>query len=87
MSDDELLAAMWRASQAAEHVGHPDGPMAAILAVVRAHDRDGARLAHLASKLSESALYRMLYPSYVVGSDIDGLRAAIDAAIAAEGEG
>ena len=41
MRDDELLAAMWRAFQAAEHVGHPDGPMAAILAVVRAHDRDG----------------------------------------------
>lgn len=38
MRDDELLAAMWRAFQAAEHVGHPDGPMAAILAVVRAHD-------------------------------------------------
>jgi len=38
MRDDELLAAMWRAFQAAEHVGHPDGPMAAILAVVREHD-------------------------------------------------
>ena len=43
MRDDELLATMWRAFQAAEHVGHPDGPMAAILAVVRAHDRDGER--------------------------------------------
>lgn len=43
MRDDELLAAMWRAFQAAEHVGHPDGPMAAILAVVRAHDRDAER--------------------------------------------
>lgn len=38
MRDDELLATMWRAFQAAEHVGHPDGPMAAILAVVREHD-------------------------------------------------
>lgn len=87
MRDDELLAAMWRAFQAAEHVGHPDGPMAAILAVVRAHDRDGERYRFITEDHADPSvrakireiLNRLPVMSYAAAS------AAIDAAMRAEG--
>ena len=86
MRDDELLATMWRAFQAAEHVGHPDGPMAAILAVVRAHDRDGERYRFITEDHADSSvrakirelLNRLPVMSYAAAS------AAIDAAMRGE---
>lgn len=90
MRDDELLAAMWRAFQAAEHVGHPDGPMAAILAVVRAHDRDGERWRQLV-KLATQWPQTVLVVNINIGHDWHTadtpkqIQDVVDAAMRAEG--
>lgn len=103
MSDDALIEAMWRAyiANAGPVPIDPMRAMRAVLAVVRAHDRDGARWrwfrrhvciidkkGFMGASADRYAAFEFLdvpFPTYIAPDAAAEFDAAIDAAMRAEG--